>query len=205
MNEQTYNKIIELASLCLDYGLVNRKTMHQDGVTYESDTTHTVMLGVIGTAVAAKLYPHLDLGKISQFIMVHDLVEVYAGDTPTLKITHDTFFQEKEERERRALERIRSEFHETFPWICDTIEEYERLQSPEARFVKAFDKILPKLTVILNNGASIKANYSITKQDVENTFNDQRKKLTSLTRDIEKVLETWEYFVTQELKVIDTI
>jgi 5'-deoxynucleotidase YfbR-like HD superfamily hydrolase len=205
MNEPFYNKILELALLCLDYGLVNRKTMHQDGITYESDTTHTVMLGVIGTAVAAKLYPHLDLGKISQFIMVHDLVEVYAGDTPTLKITHDTFFQEKEERERQALERIKSEFHETFPWICDTIEEYERLQSPEARFVKAFDKILPKLTVILNDGASIKAAYTITKSDIESTFKEQKRKLETLIPEFSEILETYDYFVTGELKVVDTL
>jgi putative hydrolase of HD superfamily len=201
MNEQTYNKILELASLCLDYGLVQRKTMHQDGVTYESDTTHTVMLGIIGTAVAAKLYPHLDLGKISQFIMVHDLVEVYAGDTPTLKITHDTFFQEKEERERQALQRIKSEFHETFPWICDTIEEYERLQSPEACFVKAFDKILPKLTVVLNDGASLRKVYSeMTREEATKTFDNQRIRIASLVEHVPEILTMWEYFVDKELK-----
>jgi putative hydrolases of HD superfamily len=204
MNETFYNKILELASLCLDYGLVNRKTMHQDGVTYESDTTHTVMLGVMGTAVAAKLYPHLDLGKISQFSMIHDLVEVYAGDTPTLKITHDTFFQEKEERELEALQRIKSEFHETFPWICDTIEEYERLESPEARFVKAFDKVMPNLTVILNNGMSIKKHANKpTKSDVTKTMIRQREKITEMSKDMPQILEIWEYFVSKKLDLVD--
>lgn len=68
------NKIEELASLVLDFGKVDRITAHQDGVFPESDTDHTVMLGVIGVSLAKRLYNDLDLGLIAQFALVHDLV-----------------------------------------------------------------------------------------------------------------------------------
>ena len=52
-------------------------------------------------------------------------------------------------------ERIAREF-EHLPWIAATIFEYEQLASEEARYVKIFDKVLPKLTHLLNGGAALR-------------------------------------------------
>ena len=61
----------------------------------------------------------------------------------------------KEQREHAALERIKGEFTE-LPWLASTIEAYERLDSDEARYVKIVDKVLPKLTHLLNGGAALR-------------------------------------------------
>lgn len=134
---------------------VNRVTLHEDGVTPESDTDHTVMVSVCACALASKLYPRLDLGKIAQFATIHDLVEVYAGDTNTFNITHEER-QKKERREQLAYKRIQKEFGGVYPWVADTIQEYESLSSDEAQFVKMVDKVMTKLTHRINQGAYLK-------------------------------------------------
>lgn len=146
--------IVDLGNLSLAFGRVNRITCHPDGVTPESDTDHTVMLGLIACAFAERFAPTLDRGRIAEFALVHDFVEVYAGDTPTARIQSDADQTSKEEREAEALLRLRTEFDAELPWLGETIDAYERRDTPEARFVKVMDKALPKITNALNKGAT---------------------------------------------------
>jgi putative hydrolase of HD superfamily len=149
------NKMIDLGKLSLQFARVDRATYHEDGVRRESDTDHTVMLGLCACAFASSYDTTLDLGKVAQFAFIHDLVEAYAGDTNSLGMVEDTK-KVKEEREHEAFLKIKKEFEGIFPWIHTTIEAYESLATPEAKFIKAFDKIMPKVTQVLNNGVQFK-------------------------------------------------
>lgn len=147
--------LIEIGKLVFAFAKVKRVTLHEDGETAESDTDHTVMLSMCACALAEKLYPNLDLGKVAQFAIVHDLVEAYAGDTDTFNLS-DSGKQEKEEREEKAFQRIKEEFETVYPWLPATIERYESLETDEAQFVKMVDKIMTKLTHRINDGAHLK-------------------------------------------------
>jgi len=149
--------VIALGQLALRFGRVNRITFHEDGVTPESDTDHTVMLGLVACAFAAKWLPHLDVGLIAQYATVHDLVEVYAGDTATLRPLSADAKAAKEAREQAAFTRIRQEFGRVFPWLPTRIAEYEKRATLEARYVKAIDKLLPKITHLLNDMTTVRA------------------------------------------------
>lgn len=155
MSDALTDPVIELGRLSLAFGRVDRITYHPDSTTLESDTDHTIMLGLIGCAFAAECLPELDLGLVAQFALVHDLVEVYAGDTPTLHALSADARAGKEQREHAAYLRIRAEFSGSLPWLPRTIEAYEHLRAPEARYVKALDKLLPKITHILNGGVTL--------------------------------------------------
>jgi len=155
-SREVVEKSLELAQLLLAFGRIDRVAKHEDGKTWESNTDHTVMLGVMACAFAKEYAPHLDTGKIAEFSLVHDLVEVYAGDTMSFRIATDAQKEDKETREHMALERIRTEYSSIFPWVSDTIERYEERDTPEACFVKFFDKLLPKMTHILNSGTVIR-------------------------------------------------
>lgn len=144
-------KLIDLAKFLLKFSRVERATYHEDGLRAETDADHTVMLGVMGCALAQKLRPDLDAGKVAQYCLVHDLVEGYAGDTPTIRISSGGM-KSKKTREKAALNKISKQFGNELPWIVQTIKAYEKLDSPEARFVKTLDKIVPKFTHILNSG-----------------------------------------------------
>jgi len=165
--------LLDIGKLVLTFANVNRVTLHEDGVTPESDTDHTVMLSVCACALADKLYPHLNIGKIAQYAIVHDLVEAYAGDTNTFNIS-DNGIKEKQEREHRAFERIKKEFHDIYPWIPETIAAYESLVSDEAKFVKAVDKVMTKLTHRINNGAYLK-NEGVTQEETVRHYDDQTR------------------------------
>ena len=154
--EKIANKMVELGQLSLLFARVNRATYHEDGVTQESDSDHTVMLGVCACAFASEYDKSLDLGKVAHFAFIHDLVEAYAGDTNSLGMVEDVK-KVKEEREHDAFLRIKKEFENIFPWIHSTIEAYESLGSKEAKFIKAFDKIMPKVTQVLNQGTQFRA------------------------------------------------
>lgn len=134
---------LDLARLALRFGQIHRTAVyHPDGVTPESDTDHTVMLGWIACALAALCFPQLDIGLVAQFALVHDAPEVYAGDTPTLRID-DAGRVAKGERERAAVDRLVAEFGERLPWFPNAIRLYEEQRLPEARFVRAWTRCCP--------------------------------------------------------------
>lgn len=153
--ETAVDAMVGIGRLSLDFGRVDRITYHQDGLAPESDSDHTVMLGLIACALAEQYFPDLNIGLIAQYALVHDLVEVYAGDTPTLRLPSADAKAEKRQREHAAYLRIQAEFRGSLPWLPVLIDSYELRERPEARFVKALDKLLPKITHILNGAVTI--------------------------------------------------
>ncbi len=142
-------KLVELARLSLQFGQTNRVTLYPDKITPESDTDHTFMLGLFACVLQEYCAPNLNRGKVAEYALIHDFVEVYAGDTLSLGL-HDK--SEKEAREHQALLRIKSEYDTVFPWIGEVIEKYESLVEPEARFIKVLDKLMPGIVHQLNDG-----------------------------------------------------
>lgn len=179
--------VVNLGRLALQFGRVDRVTFHEDGETPESDTDHTVMLGLIAPAFAAEFLPQLDPHLVASFAMVHDLVEAYAGDTPTLNITPEQA-RLKRVREHDAFLQIQDQFRETLPWVANMIEEYEAQDMPEARFVKAMDKQMPKITHILNGGRTI-FKEGISRDQIQARYLTQTKALYESVDDMEPLFE----------------
>lgn len=181
------DKLVDLARLSLLFGRVNRITFHEDGVTPESDTDHTVMLGLAACALAQEV-GGLDVGAVAQYALVHDLVEAYAGDMPTLRALSAEQKAEKKAREHAAFERIMREFGLDLPWIDQTIAEYERQQVPEARFVRAVDKLMPKLTHLLNDCASLRQ-QGVTLAELQARYDMQEHELFTYAADFPVLLD----------------
>lgn len=152
VKKEHLDKIIELVRLSFTFAKVNRVTLHEDGIRRESDTDHTFMLSLIACSLADSFYKEkLDIGLVSQFALVHDLVEAYAGDTDTFVNISDDSRKIKLEKEKESLYKIEKEFGEIFPYIHNMIERYEKQEDIEARFIKFVDKMMPELTHLLNN------------------------------------------------------
>ncbi|OGH68131.1 MAG: hypothetical protein A3C15_03425 [Candidatus Magasanikbacteria bacterium RIFCSPHIGHO2_02_FULL_50_9b] len=201
LTDEVVVKTIALGRLILQFGNTNRSSFHADGVTPESDTDHTVMLGIIACAFADVFKPELNRGRIAQFALIHDLVEVYTGDVNTIAV-NEKELSHKEEEERKSLERIKTEFGGVYPWIHTTIEEYESQTSAEARFVKTIDKAMPAITHALNGCASLH-NQGFIKENLIGHVNekdarllascaaDQREAMVLRTILIKKFLENY--------------
>lgn len=148
--------LLHAGNLVFRFARTYRTAFHEDGETPESDTDHTVMLCVCASALAEQLYAEkLNIGLVAQFAIVHDLVEVYAGDTDTFGLDKDDK-NKKQEIETKALVQLGAEFGEQLPWIPNTIHAYEAMDTPEARFVRTVDKLMVKIGHVLNHGSYFK-------------------------------------------------
>lgn len=146
--------VFELGQLCIEFGKTDREVHVDTEGSPESDTDHTFMLAMIAGSVAAEYLPELDHRKVIEFALVHDFVEVITKDVATITIS-DEAYAEKQQREEEALAVIRQRFGTVFPWVHKTIESYERLDTPEARFVKIMDKVMPGILQINNRGMTL--------------------------------------------------
>ncbi len=135
---------LALSRLILRFGQVYRITLDREGRP-ESDTTHTLMLALLAGSLAEEEVIPLDRALVVHLALVHDLVEAYAGDTPTLRALGFMERFAKEARERDALRRLREDLA-GLPWVLDLLETYEAQACPEAHFVRYLDKVLPKLS-----------------------------------------------------------
>lgn len=195
--------LIQLAQLSLSFGRINRTTYHPDGITPESDTDHTVMLGLIGCAFAQITELNLDLGLIAQFALVHDLVEVYADDTCTLGIT-EAGRREKEVREAIALKKLCEDFGQKAPWLTEMLTRYESLLEPEARFIKALDKSLPKLTHLLNGCRSI-LDKGMSAHDLSLFLDEQTKTVKGYAGDFQALMDSREQLCSLLIKEMERL
>lgn len=194
------DNLVDLARLSLLFGRTPRVTFHPDGKTLESDTDHTVMLGLAACAIASKYHPELDLGLVAQFAFVHDLVEAYAGDTSTLRALSDEQKAQKKDREHAAYLRILSEFNGEMSWLPQTIALYEEQQMPEARFVRAVDKLMPKLTHLLNDCATL-CQQGLTLAELRARYDLQETEVHAYAADFPILLDLRRTLVGQMLDV----
>lgn len=118
----------------------------------ENDAEHSYQLALVAWYLIRSRGFKLNIDKVLQYSLVHDLVEVYAGDTyfhtanPVLK-------DSKQQREQAAAEKITTQFAE-FSDLREIIDRYEQRADPEAAFVYALDKILPVINIYLDQGKS---------------------------------------------------
>lgn len=127
------------------------RTVELPGDVRRSETVaeHSYILATLGCALAHRIDSTLDLGKVAQYGLAHDLVEVYAGDTKVFGPEQE--LASKPDREAQALRRIEARFGGIYPWLAETIQAYERLDEPESRFVYALDKILPHAIICVTD------------------------------------------------------
>ncbi len=102
----------------------------------ESTAEHSWRLSLFGMLIS-RYYPHLDTLRILQLCIVHDLGEAINGDIPAPE-QHGS----KTEQERQDMvELIRSLPEDMREELMALWDEYEFARSPEARVVKALDKL----------------------------------------------------------------
>lgn len=87
-----------------------------------------------------------------RLVVIHDLVEIYAGDSPVFDPAAVVGQQEREEAAADRLFGILPE--DQASWIRELWDEFEAGATPEARFCKAMDRLEPMLLNWLNHGGT---------------------------------------------------
>lgn len=143
-------KLFSYLDLMHRFQSVDRQVYRRGEDRLENDVEHSYQLAMTAWYIndAEKLGFNSDL--LLRYALVHDLVEVYAGDT--YAYTTDTDERaSKQAREAAAAEQIEREFPE-FPDLHETVHQYEKRDTPEARFIYALDKLLPTVNIYLDGG-----------------------------------------------------
>jgi putative hydrolase of HD superfamily len=148
-----------LVDLSSQYADVQRATQARDGL-YETDARHAAHLSALALPYAAELYPELDQAKIALYCLLHDIVEAYAGDVPSLNMSIEVM-RAKQTAEAAAIQQLTREFGDTYPQFVKFVHDYEELTDNEARFVKTFDKLDPSFTQAANGGITLTRDYGI--------------------------------------------
>lgn len=128
----------------------------------ENSAEHSWTVAPMAIVLAEHANESIDILRVLKMMLIHDLVEIDAGDT---------FFYDaagtatKAERESRAAERIfgllpephAKEFHDL--WL-----EFEARTSPESAFAHSLDRLMPLLQNYHNGGISWRENGVTSEQ-----------------------------------------
>ena len=128
-----------------------RHTLLTDGSRQENDAEHSWHLAILAM-ILAEYAPDdkIDNCHVIKMVLVHDLVEVYAGDTFAYDEKGNT---DKEQRERAAAEKLFSLLPpEQGREIHDLWEEFDAEKTTEAMFAASLDRIQPLIHNYLTKG-----------------------------------------------------
>ncbi len=143
---------------------VLRQTRLTEPDRQENSAEHSWHLAVMALVLAGHAPPGTDLGRVIAMVLVHDLVEIDAGD---LFLYADEAQQARQEAaERAAADRIfallPAEQATGFRALWD---EFEERSTQEARFARALDRLQPMLANVRAGGGTW-AEHGITADQV---------------------------------------
>ncbi|HEX2466028.1 MAG TPA: HD domain-containing protein [Thermoanaerobaculia bacterium] len=142
---------------------VLRRTWILDRSRRENSAEHSWHLAVMAVLLAEYGPPGLDLTRVLKMVLVHDLVEIDAGDT----FCYDqTAVLDQNERERRAADRLFALLPQDLAAELRGLwEEFDARASPDARFAAALDRLQPVLHNYTTGGGTWRE-HSVTRDQV---------------------------------------
>lgn len=137
-----------------------------DNNRQENSAEHSWHIAMLALTLAEYCNEQIDMLRVLHMLLIHDIVEIDAGDTFAFAEHHVLAGQE--DNEIKAAERIfgllpTEQYEATIAlWL-----EFEQASTPDARFAKAMDRVLPLLQNMQNNGGSW-ARHNVKKSQVLN-------------------------------------
>ena len=152
----------------------------------ENDAEHSFSLAIAAAVLAEYSNEPVDVAKVMKMVLVHDAVEIYAGDTYCYD---DEGAKTKEAREKAAAEKIFGTLPEEQAAEYRALwDEFERNDTPEARFSNAMDRIQPLLLNYSREGYSWKE-HGVKSSQVRKRFDKVKDGSAELGRMVDDLLD----------------
>jgi putative hydrolase of HD superfamily len=120
-----------------------RRNLLMDGSRRENDAEHSWYVATLAMVLGEHAPPGTDLGRVVQMLLVHDLVEIDAGDT---YIYDPAAVAAPAAAARAAADRIFALLPpDQAARLRELWDEFEDRKTPEARFARALDRFAPIL------------------------------------------------------------
>lgn len=161
-----------------------RQTLLADGNRRENDAEHSWHIALMAVLLQEYLEEPVDVKRVMQMVLIHDLVEIDAGDTYAYDAEGA---KSKRAREEAAADRIfgmlPNDQEEEFRALW---EEFEAYETPDAQYAHLLDNFQPMLLNHAAQGVSWK-----THGVYKNQIYKRNERIEEISKDI------WEYM--QEL------
>lgn len=129
---------------------VLRRTLLVDLSRRENDAEHSWHIAVMAMLFSEYAAAPVDIGRVVQMCVVHDLVEVYAGDTFAYDAVGNA---DKEAREKAAADKLFAILPEEQGRMIRSLwEEFDAMESADAKYAACMDRLQPFLHNTLTNG-----------------------------------------------------
>ncbi|HCE2650054.1 HD domain-containing protein [Vibrio parahaemolyticus] len=127
----------------------------------ENSGEHSWHVALMAVLMEEHANAPVDICRVMKMLLIHDVVEIDAGDT----FVYDTAAtKEQAEKEIKAAERLFGMLPtEQGQELLALWQEFEAAQSDDAKYAKALDRLIPMLLNYHNNGQSWKEN-SVTRE-----------------------------------------
>jgi putative hydrolase of HD superfamily len=142
---------------------VLRRTLLTDGSRQENTAEHSWHLVLAAMVLEEYAAEPVDLAKVLRMLIVHDLVEIDAGDTFAFDAVGNTT---KVEREKSGADRLFGLLPTELGSELRVLwEQFEEQETPEARYANAVDRIQPFLQNRETRGGTWRI-YKLTREQV---------------------------------------
>ena len=150
MDHQRFQKQLDFILEADKEKTILRQTHLTGYLRQENDAEHAWHMAMMVYLLKEYANEEIDLARTMMMALIHDIVEIDAGDT----YAYDSAGKATQaERERLAADRIFGMLPEDQAVeIRSLFDEFEACQTPEAKFVRAMDNLQPILLNDANNG-----------------------------------------------------
>ncbi|MBO4858506.1 MAG: HD domain-containing protein [Treponema sp.] len=127
-----------------------RRTMLIDDSRRENDAEHSWHIAVMALLFTEYAAEPVDIGRAVKMCVVHDLIEIYAGDTFAYDAAGN---KDKAQREQAAADKLFAMLpKEQGDEIRSLWEEFDAMQTADAKYAACMDRLQPFLHNTLTGG-----------------------------------------------------
>lgn len=149
-NDDKINQLLKFTAEVDKMTSISRRTLLINKSRRENDAEHSWHIALMAMLFKDYAPEGCDVSRSVQMCIVHDLVEIYAGDTFAYDVNAN---KDKEEREQKAADKLfgelSSELGKEFRQLW---EEFDAMETPEAKYAAAMDRLQPFLHNTLTDG-----------------------------------------------------
>ena len=156
IDENIYDEFVDIDSITIEEidkeKLIGRQTYLSDASRKENDAEHAWHMAIMAVLLKEYANEKIDVLKTMTMLLIHDIVEIDAGDTYAYD---EEAKKTQRERELAAADRIFGLLpHDQAEYMRGLWDEFEERRTPEAKFARTMDNFQP---VILNDASKGKS------------------------------------------------
>lgn len=140
-----------------------RATELCDNSRYENSAEHSWHLTLYALVLADQAGPGVDINLVIKMLILHDLVEIDAGDNPIFgDLDHAAIAVQEQAAADRIFGLLPNNIRDELRAVW---EEFEAAHSPSAQFAKSLDRFQPPMQNLQSGGGSW-TDYNVTEQQI---------------------------------------